>query len=180
MLEELDRAVAPAGTQPLRRPGQPFPDPVRARALEQQDLAARTLDPNPGRDHPGVVDDDELARLELVRQLGEPALPNLAARAVVDEQSRVVAAIQRALCDQLRRQRVIELGKLHPMRTLALRAMNPLAIERANERLRQAAEGRAEPAVVEAALERARHQVESLAETAAQLGVPGVPIQEPL
>ena len=47
--------------------------------------------------------------------------------------------------------------------------MNPLAIERANERLRQAAEGRTEPAVVEAALERARHQVESLAETAAQL-----------
>jgi hypothetical protein len=55
------------------------------------------------------------------------------------------------------------------MRTLALRAVNPLAIERANERLRQAAEGRAEPAVVEATLERARHQVESLAETAAQL-----------
>ena len=47
--------------------------------------------------------------------------------------------------------------------------MNPLAIERANERLRQAAEGRTEPAVVEAALERARHQVESLAETTAQL-----------
>jgi hypothetical protein len=47
--------------------------------------------------------------------------------------------------------------------------MNPGAIERANERLRQAAEGRPEPAVVEAALERARDQVESLAETAAQL-----------
>jgi hypothetical protein len=47
--------------------------------------------------------------------------------------------------------------------------MNPGAIERANERLRQAAEGRTEPAVVQAALERARHQVESLAETAAHL-----------
>jgi hypothetical protein len=47
--------------------------------------------------------------------------------------------------------------------------MNPGAIERANERLRQAAEGRTEPAAVEAALERARDQVESLAETAAQL-----------
>jgi hypothetical protein len=55
------------------------------------------------------------------------------------------------------------------MRTLALRAMNPGAIERANERLRQAAEGRTEPAVVEAVLDRARHQVESLAEAAAQL-----------
>jgi hypothetical protein len=55
------------------------------------------------------------------------------------------------------------------MRTLALRGMNPGAMERANERLRQAAEGRTEPAVVAATLERARHQVESLAETAAQL-----------
>ena len=55
------------------------------------------------------------------------------------------------------------------MRTLALLGMNPGAIERANERLRQAAEGRTEPAVVEATLERARYQVESLAETAAQL-----------
>jgi hypothetical protein len=49
--------------------------------------------------------------------------------------------------------------------------MNPAAIERANERLRLAAEGRTEPAVMEAALERARDQVESLAETAAQLEV---------
>src|SRR5262249_10239901 len=55
------------------------------------------------------------------------------------------------------------------MRTLALRPMNPLPIERANERPRQAAEGRTEPAIVEATLERARHQVESLAEAAAQL-----------
>ncbi len=55
------------------------------------------------------------------------------------------------------------------MRTLALLGMNPGAIERANERLKQAAEGRTEPAVVEAALERARYQVESLAEIAAQL-----------
>ncbi|TML36434.1 MAG: hypothetical protein E6G25_10820 [Actinobacteria bacterium] len=55
------------------------------------------------------------------------------------------------------------------MRTLALPGMNPGAIERANERLKQAAEGRTEPAVVEAALERARYQVESLAEIAAQL-----------
>ena len=47
--------------------------------------------------------------------------------------------------------------------------MNPGAIERANERLRQAAAGRTDPAVAEAAIERARHQVESLAETAAQL-----------
>ena len=47
--------------------------------------------------------------------------------------------------------------------------MDPAAVERANERVRQAAEGRAEPAVVEAALERARDQVEWLAEAAGRL-----------
>ncbi len=47
--------------------------------------------------------------------------------------------------------------------------MNPGAIERASERLRQVAEGRAEPAVIDAVLERARDQVEALAETAATL-----------
>jgi hypothetical protein len=47
--------------------------------------------------------------------------------------------------------------------------MNPGAIERANERLRQLAEGRTEPAAMDAAIERAREQIESLAETAATL-----------
>src|SRR3954453_16581119 len=73
------------------------------------------------------------------------------------------------LSDQLLGQFVVELGQFHPMRTLALPLMNPGAIERANERLRQVAEGRTDPAVVNAALERARDHVESLAETAAQL-----------
>ena len=47
--------------------------------------------------------------------------------------------------------------------------MNPVAIERANERLREAAAGRPDAAAVAAALERARDQVESLAATAAEL-----------
>ncbi len=47
--------------------------------------------------------------------------------------------------------------------------MNPVAVERANERLRQVAEGRVEPAAVDAALERARDQIAALAETAATL-----------
>ena len=45
------------------------------------------------------------------------------------------------------------------------------AIERARERLRDAAEGRPDGAAVDAALERARAQVEELAQTAAQLEV---------
>ena len=47
--------------------------------------------------------------------------------------------------------------------------MDEGAIERAKERLEQAAEGRTEPGAVDAALERARAQIESLAELAAQL-----------
>jgi hypothetical protein len=44
------------------------------------------------------------------------------------------------------------------------------AIERARERLREAAEGRPDAAAVDAALERARAQIEELAQTAAELG----------
>ena len=42
------------------------------------------------------------------------------------------------------------------------------AIEKARERLREAAEGRPDAAAVDAALERARAQVEELAQTAAE------------
>ncbi len=47
--------------------------------------------------------------------------------------------------------------------------MTDEAIERARERLREAAEGRTNPTAVEAALERARAQVEELAQAAAEL-----------
>lgn len=47
--------------------------------------------------------------------------------------------------------------------------MDDEAIERAKERLREAAEGRTDPAAVEAALERARRQIEALAQTADEL-----------
>jgi hypothetical protein len=48
------------------------------------------------------------------------------------------------------------------------RSVDEKAVERARERLAQAAAGRAEPADVEAALERARTQVEALAQAAAE------------
>jgi flavin-binding protein dodecin len=49
------------------------------------------------------------------------------------------------------------------------------ALERANERLAQAAEGRVTPAAVDTALERAREAIESLAQASAELkeGLPG-------
>jgi hypothetical protein len=50
-----------------------------------------------------------------------------------------------------------------------LRAVDETALDRARDRLRQAAEGRADPAQLEAALERARDQIETLAQAAAEL-----------
>ena len=47
--------------------------------------------------------------------------------------------------------------------------MDESVIERANERLRAAAEGRPDAAATDAALERARTQVEALAQAAAEL-----------
>jgi hypothetical protein len=47
--------------------------------------------------------------------------------------------------------------------------MDEIALERAKQRIADAAAGRAEPAVLEAALERSRAQVEALAATAASL-----------
>ena len=89
-----------------------------ALGLEQQHLALRPLDPDPRRDDPRVVDDGELPR-ELLRQLREPAVPNVAGRAVVDEQPRGVAAFGRMLRDQLRGQVVVELGGVHPTASVA-------------------------------------------------------------
>ena len=78
MLEELDRAEPLAGAQPARRPRQPLPVAVAVELLEEQDLGgAAALAPQgePGRDDPGVVDDDELV-VELAWQLGEGAVPH--------------------------------------------------------------------------------------------------------
>lgn len=54
--------------------------------------------------------------------------------------------------------------------------MTDEAIERARERLREAAEGRPDAAAVDAALERARAQIEELAQAAAELGA-AIPAQ---
>ena len=59
MLEQLDRPVPAAGTQPARGPCERLPGPV-VEPLEQQHLAARRLDRDPRRHDLRVVDDDEL------------------------------------------------------------------------------------------------------------------------
>ena len=90
MLEQLDRAVAAARPQPPRRPREPLPL-LAAEPLEQQHLAARLLDPDPRRDDARVVHDRERLRGELVGQVAERPVPNLAGRPRVDEQARFVA-----------------------------------------------------------------------------------------
>jgi hypothetical protein len=73
------------------------------------------------------------------------------------------------LRDQLGRQLVIQLGEIHPTRTVTLPAVDTDAIKRAQARIDEAAAGRVEPAALDATLERARDQVEALAATAAEL-----------
>ena len=100
MLDQLNRAVVPAHPEPFRRSRESLPEPV-AGFFEEQDLAARPLDPDPRRKHPGVVDNGELVRVELVGQLREAPVANLSCCALVDEQPRVIALVKGALRDQL-------------------------------------------------------------------------------
>ena len=165
VLDELDGAVARARLQPARRAGEREPL-AAALVLEQQHFALRLVDPDPGRHDPRVVHDGELAG-ELVRQLGERAVADVAGRALVDEQPRRVAALRRMLRDQLRRQVVVELAGIHPTARVLSHPWTSSALERAKARIAAAASGRVAPAELEAALERARAQIEALAEAAA-------------
>ena len=112
VLDQLDRPVPAAGPQPPRRPRERLPRPV-VESLEQEQLAARRLDRDPRRHDLRVVDDDELP-VQLLGQLVEPAVPDVAGRAFVDEQPRRVTPLGGILRDQLRRQLVVELGDIHP------------------------------------------------------------------
>ncbi len=65
----------------------------------------------PGRQHAGIVEQQQVARLQQVRQIGNPAVAQ-AGRADL-EQPRPIARHDRPLRDQLRGQDEIELGNLH-------------------------------------------------------------------
>ena len=110
-------AVPAPCLEPSRRAREREPLTV-ALVLEQEHLALRLLDPDPRRHDSRVVDDRKLTR-ELVRQLGEPPVPDRAGRAVVDEEAGGVAALGRMLGDQLRGQVVVELGGVHPTASVA-------------------------------------------------------------
>ena len=77
---------------------------------EHLDRAARLPAKREARgDDARVVDDRQVPR-ELLGQLGERPLPDVAGAAVVDEQPRRVAPLRRPLGDQLGRQRVVEVS----------------------------------------------------------------------
>ena len=112
VLQQLERAVTVAGPEAARRPGERVPDAVPL-VLEEQHLALRPLEPDPRRNDAGVVHDHELAG-QLVRELGERSVPHQPRGTLVDEEPRGVAARRRVLRDQLRRQLVVELVRVHP------------------------------------------------------------------
>src|SRR3954470_20604290 len=78
--------------------------------------------------------------------------------AIVDQQTRLVAARHGMLRNQLRREVVLELPRFHPAPTVPLWPMDDGAMERAHERVEQRADG----AALDALLVRAREQGEAL------------------
>ena len=116
-LDELDRRGRAATAEPLARaqPTRGTRECLPALVLEsldeeQLDRTARLAAKREARgDDARVVDDRQVPR-ELLGQLGERPLPDVAGAAVVDEQPRRVAPLRRPLCDQLGRQRVVEVS----------------------------------------------------------------------
>jgi hypothetical protein len=99
MFEQLEAAVRPPRFQPPRRARERLPLGLR-HALEQENFAARLGDADPRGHDARVVDDDELA-VQLLAEVGEDAVADVAGRPVVHEQPRCVAPLCRVLGDQL-------------------------------------------------------------------------------
>jgi hypothetical protein len=66
-----------------------------------------------GRDHARVVEDQQIAGLQVLREVTEPAMLDLTREAMQHEQARLVALRHRRLRDQLERQRKIEIRGSH-------------------------------------------------------------------
>ena len=158
---------------PRRRDGlaQRFPVPVVVEPLEQQELdrpAGLAPEREPGGQHAGVVDDDEVSR-ELGRQIGERPASDTAGGSFVDEQPRRITPLR---ADAARS--AVAAGRSPARRTSSdahatLAVMDEQALERAQERIAGARAGRFDEERFEAALKRSRKQVEALATTAAKL-----------
>ena len=120
--EAAARAFLDSGRRPAvqRDAGAPVHPPSRTqqappfglrRALDQQDLdpaAGRPTRPESGGNDPGVVDHEQVARIEQVRQVAEGSFRRGAAH---DEQA-TLTACSRVLGDRFRGQAVVEVGRL--------------------------------------------------------------------
>jgi hypothetical protein len=169
-LDEPHRPEHLAGTKPARRPRKGLP-PLASQALDEEHLDRRacgSAQMQPRRHNSRVVHDEQSV-VDEIGQIRERRVLHLSRVPPVDEQPRRVAWLDWTLGDELGRKVVVELGGLHPARRVASPAMDALALERAKQRIADAAAGRPAPGAIEAALERSRDQVEELAATAAEL-----------
>ena len=103
--------------------------------LEQQDLARTTAlpsDRNPGGQHPGVVQHDQVTRADQRRQVPHHPVLGFDTRALIDEQPRGVARFDRGLGDAVLGEVVVELLGPHRGTEVAVDpAESCAAIERA-------------------------------------------------
>ncbi len=118
-LQDRDREIAGgqglAVPQPPHGPGERLPAAV-ACGLEQEHLdraAARPARTHPHRQHPGVVQDDEVVRAELIQEVGEATVPDRPRRAVVHHEPCAVARLGGRLRDQGRGKVVVEFVGAH-------------------------------------------------------------------
>ena len=106
-----------------RLPGTQHDPPIVDRVLlEQQDLKlparVRIHAAEAGGDHARVVEHQEIAGLQVLEQVAEPAMLDLAGVTMQNQQTRLVALRRRRLRDQFRRQLKIEIRGSHVARAL--------------------------------------------------------------
>ena len=107
--------VSPA-SQAAARLRQQFPQTVRRFAQKQSlPLAAAVGTPTeqPGRHDPCIVENEQIAGLKQLRQIGEDAMRDDGAAAAQHEQTRMIALRRGMLSDEVRRQVVVEQVDVH-------------------------------------------------------------------
>ena len=91
---------------------------VIAERPDEQQLepsAARPTAAHAGRDHAGVVQNDQVVGAEEPRKVGDAGMTAGSRRPVEHQEAGIGAVGRRLLGDQLRGQRVVQVGQAHPM-----------------------------------------------------------------
>ena len=106
----LRQRDAHARAQPARRPPEAFPGAARPLAHQQQLDRAAGVDAaeEPRRAHPRVVEDEQVAGCQQLRQVGDRAVGDRAVPLRQHQQAGAIAPLRRSLGDQRRRQIVVE------------------------------------------------------------------------